>query len=220
MTDTEVVVDTGEVSLAGELHLPPGEKGVVVFAHGQGSGWTSPRNRLVATRLHRGGFGTLLFDLLTAAEQEHEDLTTAPDVARLARRLARATRWLRAQPAVANEPFGWFGVSTGAAVALWAASDPDVDATALVCRSGRPDLAADRLALVRIPTLLIVGSDDDIALVANVQADDMLRCEHELQIVADASHLFPEPGTLDQAAELSCAWFTKHLPIIEGNDRC
>jgi putative phosphoribosyl transferase len=220
MTDAEVVVDTGEVRLAGALHLPLDGKGVVVFAHGQGSGWTSPRNRFVATRLHRAGYGTLLFDLLTAAEQEQEDVTTVPDIAPLARRLGGATRWLRAQPVLANLPFGWFGASTGAAVALWAASDPDADATALVCRSGRPDLAADRLALVRAPTLLIVGSDDDGALVANVQADDVLRCEHELRIVPGASHLFPEPGTLEQAAELSCAWFTSHLPTTGGNDRC
>ena len=218
--DAEVVVDTGEVRLPGELHFPLDARGVVVFAHGQGSGSTSPRNRFVATRLQRAGYGTLLFDLLTTVEQEQEDVTTVPDIAPLARRLAGATRWLRAQPVLADVPFGWFGASTGAAVALWAASDPDADATALVCRSGRPDLAADRLALVRAPTLLIVGSDDDVALVANVHADDVLRCEHELRIVAGASHLFAEPGTLEQAAELSCAWFTRHLPTTGGNDRC
>jgi putative phosphoribosyl transferase len=215
--DEEVEVLAGPVRLGGHLVLPAHATGIVVFAHGSGSSRHSPRNRYVADVLNRAGLGTLLFDLLTTAE-EH-DRANVFDVGLLARRLVDATRWLRDQPGAGNLPIGYFGASTGAAAALWAATEPGVDVTAVVSRGGRPDLAAPRLASVGAPTLLIVGGHDDVVVDLNRAALAQLRCEKRLAIVPGATHLFEEPGTLQLAAELAGDWFTAHFerpPVLSS----
>ncbi|MFG2993932.1 phosphoribosyltransferase family protein [Streptomyces sp. NPDC048257] len=200
-----VEVDAGGLALAGDLALPEGAGAVVMFAHGSGSSRHSPRNRSVAAELNRAGLGTLLLDLLTPAEEG--DRANVFDIETLAGRLADATVWLRGREAL---PVGWFGASTGAGAALWAAaSDPDV--YAVVSRGGRPDLAGPRLAAVRAPTLLIVGGRDTTVLDLNRAALRELRCEKHLEIVPGATHLFEEPGALDEVARLAGDWFTRHL---------
>ncbi|MFZ3495925.1 phosphoribosyltransferase family protein [Streptomyces sp. 5.8] len=207
----EVVVEAGDVRLTGELTMPKGAGAVVVFAHGSGSSRHSPRNRSVAAALNRAGLGTLLFDLLTPAEEA--DRANVFDTETLGRRLADATRWLRHLQAV---PTGYFGASTGAAAALRAAASPDADIGAVVSRGGRPDLAGPRLADVRAPTLLIVGGRDTRVLDLNQRAQRELRCENRLDIIPGATHLFEEPGALDEVAGLALAWFTKHLLAAAG----
>ena len=208
--DEEVSVSAGPVTLAGHLTVPAAASGVVLFAHGSGSSRFSPRNRLVATVLNQGGLGTLLFDLLTP----DEELSRANvfDIELLAARLRDATTWVRAQPAATGRSIGYFGASTGAAAALWAASDPAAgQIDAIVSRGGRPDLAAPRLGLVRAPTLLIVGGLDTEVLALNRAAHERLRAESQLVVVPGASHLFEEPGTLAEVADLARAWFVDHL---------
>jgi putative phosphoribosyl transferase len=208
--DDEVAVPAGPVRLGGHLTLPDTAIGVVVFAHGSGSSRHSPRNRYVAAVLNQAGLGTLLFDLLTT-DEEH-DRANVFDIGLLARRLVDVTRWLRTQPDVRDLPIGYFGASTGAAAALWAATQPDAGITAVVSRGGRPDLAAPRLPMVEAPTLLIVGGDDDVVLDLNRQAQAQLqRCENRLTVIPGATHLFEEPGTLEAAAETARDWFTRHL---------
>jgi putative phosphoribosyl transferase len=207
--DEEVEVLAGGTRLAGHLTVPEGARGIILFAHGSGSSRHSPRNRYVASVLHEAGLGTLLFDLLTTAE-EH-DRANVFDIDLLARRLADATGWLRAQPAAGHLPVGYFGASTGAAAALWAAADADADISAVVSRGGRPDLAGPRLAAVRAPTLLIVGGHDEVVIQLNEEAEARLTCDHGLAIVPGATHLFEEPGTLEAAATLARDWFTAHL---------
>lgn len=202
----EVVVDAGGVALTGDLTMPKGAGAVVMFAHGSGSSRHSPRNRSVAAALNRAGLGTLLFDLLTPAEET--DRANVFDIETLGSRLADATRWLRHLQTV---PIGYFGASTGAAAALWAAASADADIGAVVSRGGRPDLAGPRLADVRAPTLLIVGGRDTRVLDLNQQAQRELRCENRLDIIPGATHLFEEPGALDEVAGLALDWFTKHL---------
>jgi putative phosphoribosyl transferase len=180
-----------------------------VFAHGSGSSRHSPRNRYVADVLNRAGLGTLLFDLLTPAE-EH-DRANVFDIGLLANRLVGVTGWLRTQPVAGTLSIGYFGASTGAAAALWAAAEHRADIAAVVSRGGRPDLAAPRLNEVTAPTLLIVGGHDDVVLDLNRRAQAQLRCESRLAVVPGASHLFEEPGTLQAAAELARDWFTSHL---------
>ncbi|MFE3288128.1 dienelactone hydrolase family protein, partial [Streptomyces sp. NPDC059233] len=200
----------GALRLAGDLTLPRGPDGsgaVVMFAHGSGSSRRSPRNRAVAAALNRAGLGTLLFDLLTPAEES--DRSNVFAVEPLAGRLSDATRWLRSRHAPAS--VGYFGASTGAAAALLAAADPEADIGAVVSRGGRPDLAGPRLGDVRAPTLLVVGGRDTTVLELNRQAQAELRCENRLDVVPGATHLFEEPGTLDEVAELARAWFTRHL---------
>ncbi|WP_405531232.1 phosphoribosyltransferase family protein [Streptomyces avidinii] len=202
---TAVEVDAGGLTLPGDLALPEGAGAVVVFAHGSGSSRHSPRNRSVAAELNRAGLGTLLLDLLTPAEET--DRAHVFDVETLAGRLADATAWLRGRVSL---PIGWFGASTGAAAALWAAAtDPEVGA--VVSRGGRPDLAGPRLAAVRAPTLLIVGGRDTTVLDLNRRARSELRCENRLEVVPGATHLFDEPGTLEEVAVLARDWFTRHL---------
>jgi putative phosphoribosyl transferase len=205
----EVVIDAGPIRLPGELSDPGPAGGMVLFAHGSGSSRHSPRNRYVAGVLAAAGLGTLLFDLLTPGEEE--DRANVFDIGLLAGRLAMATRWLRGRPGLARARLGYFGASTGAAAALWAAADPASQVAAVVSRGGRPDLAAPRLASVRAPTLLIVGGLDTAVLNMNRAAQVYLRCEHDLAVVPGATHLFEEPGTLEQAAELARDWFTRHL---------
>ena len=204
-----VVIDAGAIRLVGDLSEPGPAGGMVLFAHGSGSSRHSPRNRYVAGVLAAAGLGTLLFDLLTPHEEE--DRANVFDIGLLAGRLALATRWLRGRPGLAGARLGYFGASTGAAAARWAAADPANETAAVVSRGGRPDLAAPRLASVRAPTLLIVGGLDTAVLGMNRAAQSYLRCEHELAVVPGASHLFEEPGTLEQAAELARDWFTRHL---------
>jgi putative phosphoribosyl transferase len=207
--DEPVEVAAGPVRLAGHLTVPEQARGLVVFAHGSGSSRHSPRNRYVAGILQQAGLATLLVDLLTPAEER--DRATVFDVALLAERLARGTAWALAQPECSGLPLGWFGASTGAAAALWAAGEPDAAVAAVVSRGGRPDLAGPRLGSVRAPTLLVVGGRDDVVLDLNQQAAALLRCEHRLAVVPGATHLFEEPGTLEAAARLARDWFAGHL---------
>ncbi|WP_073947517.1 phosphoribosyltransferase family protein [Streptomyces kebangsaanensis] len=207
--DQEVGVEAGAVRLGGHLTVPPGATGVVVFAHGSGSGRRSPRNRFVAAGLNEAGLGTLLFDLLT--EEEAEDRANVFDTALLAARLTDATAWLRAQPAAEGLAVGYFGASTGAAAALRAAAEPGARIAAVVSRGGRPDLAEPRLPAVTAPTLLIVGGADLTVLDLNRQARARLHCESRLTTVPGATHLFEEPGALEAVTELARDWFTDHM---------
>lgn len=207
--DEEVRVTAGAVRLGGRLTVPAGARGIVVFAHGSGSSRHSPRNRFVARGLHRAGLGTLLFDLLT--EEEADDRANVFDTPLLAARLTGAITWLRGDPRTAHLAVGAFGASTGAAAALWAAAEPDAALAAVVSRGGRPDLAGERLADVRAPTLLIVGGADRTVLDLNRQAQARLTCENRLEIVPGATHLFEEPGALEQVTGLARDWFTDHM---------
>lgn len=207
--DEEVAITAGSARVGGHLTVPEHASGVVVFAHGSGSSRHSPRNRFVATMLNQAGLATLLFDLLTPAE-EH-DRANVFDIDLLACRLVDVTRWLRAQPEVAGLEVGYFGASTGAGAALWAAAEPDAGIAAVVSRGGRPDLAGPRLGAVRAPTLLVVGGHDDDVLALNREAQARMRCESKLAVVRGATHLFEEPGTLRAAAELARDWFVEHL---------
>ena len=210
--DEEVAVDAGPVRLAGHLTIPDRARAVVVFAHGSGSSRHSRRNHYVAGVLNRAGLGTLLFDLLTPAEER--DRANVFDIELLARRLVAVTDWLRDEPEARDAAIGYFGASTGAAAALWASTDSETRIAAVVSRGGRPDLAAPRLAAVRAPTLLIVGANDEVVLDLNRQARAQMHCETALRVVPGATHLFEEPGTLDIAAELARDWFVHHMTSI------
>jgi putative phosphoribosyl transferase len=205
----EVVISVAGVRLAGTLAVPDQAAGLVVFAHGSGSSRHSPRNQFVAAALNRTGFGTLLADLLTS--EEELDRGCVFNIPLLADRLTGITGWLRGEPASGGLPIGYFGASTGAAAALRAAADPRQQIAAIVSRGGRPDLAADSLAAVRAPTLLIVGGADHLVLDLNRQALEQLTCESELAVVPGATHLFAEPGTLEQVADLADGWFSTHF---------
>ncbi|MGY1747557.1 phosphoribosyltransferase family protein [Blastococcus sp. SYSU D00695] len=207
--DEEVEVGCGTARLPGRLTVPPDAVGAVVFAHGSGSSRHSPRNQRVAAVLRDAGLATLLLDLLTPAEEG--DRGRVFDVALLAGRLGAAASWVRAQPVTRHLPQGWFGASTGAAAAIWAAAEPDAGVAAVVSRGGRPDLAGARLALVRAPTLLVVGGRDGAVLALNARAAARLRCEHRLAVVPGATHLFEEPGALGAVAGLTRNWFLAHL---------
>ncbi|MFV5990953.1 phosphoribosyltransferase family protein [Streptomyces sp. NPDC056231] len=209
VADPDVVVHAGPVRLAGQLAVPEGATGLVVFAHGSGSSRHSPRNRSVSDSLNRVGLATLLFDLLTA--EEELDRANVFDTALLGRRLTDTTHWLLEQPEAQGLAVGYFGASTGAAAALWSAAEPGSPAVAVVSRGGRPDLAGPRLPAVTAPTLLIVGGEDEVVLDLNRQAQAQLRCESRLAVVPGATHLFEEPGALAQVAHLATEWFTGHL---------
>jgi putative phosphoribosyl transferase len=207
---SEVAIPAGErVQTAGDLVVPSAPRGLVVFAHGSGSSRHSPRNRQVALALQRRSLATLLLDLLT--DKEERDRANVFDVALLAARLVRATRWAREQEPLVQLPVGYFGASTGAAAALSAAAELGVCVTAVVSRGGRPDLAGERLAAVSAPTLLIVGARDELVLELNRDAQARLRAPSELAIVPDATHLFEEPGALDQVSALAGEWFERYL---------
>ena len=203
-----VEIPTEGATLGGELLVPEGGRGVVVFAHGSGSSRFSPRNNFVAERLRERGLGTLLFDLLTEAEDR--DSETRFDVDLLVERLLAATDWLRARPETADLHLGYFGSSTGAAAALRAAAARD-DVAAVVSRGGRVDLADDALPAVRAPTLFVVGERDEAVLSLNRRGFERLTCEKELTVVEGASHLFEEPGKLDVVADAAADWFADHL---------
>ena len=213
MSGRDVTVVTEGVTLRGLLGSTPGARGVVLFAHGSGSGRLSSRNNFVARSLQEAGLGTLLIDLLTAEEERAEAATghLRFDISFLAQRLVGATVWLKEAAETRALEIGYFGASTGAAAALVAAAEIPDDVHAVVSRGGRPDLAGDSLPEVKAPTLLIVGSRDIPVIPLNKDAFDKLRCEKKLEIVPGASHLFEEPGTLEEVSRLASAWFTSHL---------
>ena len=209
-----VLVSADSVTLEGDLAVPPGASGVVLFAHGSGSSRHSSRNRYVASVLQEAGLATLLIDLLTV-DEERVDMVTGHlrfDIGLLARRLVGATAWLKAQPATAALPLGLFGASTGGGAALVASALRPAGIRAVVSRGGRPDLAGEYLPEVQSPTLLIVGGDDVPVIPLNRQALAQLKCEKALEIVPGATHLFEEPGALEQVAVLARDWFLRHLP--------
>jgi len=210
---TGVRVPAGEVLLDGDFIVPRAASEIVIFAHGSGSSRYSPRNRYVAQVLRRAGLGTLLFDLLTA-EEETIDVRSGElrfDIELLARRLYDVSKWVTRQPQAAGCRIGYFGASTGAAAALVAAARAPRGLAAVVSRGGRPDLAGPALSEVCVPTLLIVGGEDAVVLELNRRALAQLSCEKHLAVVEGATHLFEEPGTLEEAAELACSWFRTHL---------
>lgn len=211
-TEIGVRIKIGELVLQGDLILPENAVGVVLFAHGSGSSRQSPRNRFVAETLNEAGIGTLLMDLLTR-EEEIFDRATGElrfDIELLAKRQIAAVDWLRSGPA-ASLSIGLFGASTGAAAALVAAAARPDDVAAIVSRGGRPDLAGAALPRVRAPTLLIVGSLDRVVLELNRQALEQLQAEKQLVVVPGATHLFEEPGALEEVARLATEWFSRHL---------
>lgn len=205
----QVPLEGGAV-VHGDLSVPDRATGLVAFAHGSGSSRHSPRNQMVAERLRQRGLGTLLMDLLTT-EEERVDARTRHlrfDIALLAGRLVAAAAWLGEHPATAGLPIGYFGASTGAAAALVAAARRPAGIAAVVSRGGRPDLAGEHLAQVQAPTLLVVGARDDVVIALNREAYDQLRVERRLEIVPGATHLFEEPGALEQVAGLAGDWFS------------
>ena len=213
MEERPVRVPIGEVTLEGDLGVPEGAAGVVLFAHGSGSGRHSPRNRLVARTLRASVLATLLIDLLTPDEEE-ADLRTGHlrfDIGLLAERLSGATDWLGQNPETQELRVGYFGASTGAGAALVAAAGHPAEIGAVVSRGGRPDLAGEALAAVRAPTLLIVGGNDTPVIGMNREAMEKMSAEKELEIVPRATHLFEEPGALEKVAELAARWFGRHL---------
>jgi putative phosphoribosyl transferase len=212
-----VEISLADAALAGDVWLPPGAPGIVLFAHGSGSSRLSPRNRYVAGEIVKGGIGTLLFDLLTREEERRDQLDASLrfDIGLLTRRLAGATHWLRGEHWAGSLPVGYFGASTGAAAAL--AASVDLDVRAVVSRGGRPDLAGNALPHVRAPTLLIVGSNDPVVLDLNRQALARMDCEARLEIVPGATHLFEEPGTLEMAAGLATDWFRRWFAPSQGS---
>jgi alpha-beta hydrolase superfamily lysophospholipase len=213
--ETTVFLPSSWSKLEGDLHLPEGAQGLVIFAHGSGSSRKSPRNRFVADALHARGLGTLLFDLLTVAEerQDARDGHLRFDIPFLARRLIDATDEVREHSEVMNLPIGYFGASTGAAAALMAAAQRPHVIGAVVSRGGRPDLAGPALENVHAPTLLVVGGEDLAVLDLNEDAMRHLNCERRLSIVRGATHLFEEPGALEEVAQLAGAWFLEHLGV-------
>jgi putative phosphoribosyl transferase len=209
----EVHIPAGRATLAGNLNIPVNATALVLFAHGSGSSRHSPRNQLVARTLNDTGLATLLFDLLTP-EEELVDMRTAKlrfDIDLLAERLVHATAWAKQQQQTRDLRIGYFGSSTGGGATLVAAAPLPNDVGAVVSRGGRPDLAGVALPTVQAPTLLIVGGQDDIVIELNEQARDQMRCEVKLEIIPGATHLFEEPGALEQVAKLASDWFIHHI---------
>ena len=212
--ESRVTIHEGTLALQGILGLPPQATAVVLFAHGSGSGRLSPRNNFVARRLQAGGFATLLVDLLE--EPEADDRRKVFDIALLAGRLLAAKAWLEQDPRTRTRRIGYFGASTGAAAALQAAARQPASIGAVVSRGGRPDLAERYLSLVAAPTLLIVGGEDLPVIQMNKEAFVQLTCPKELIIVPGATHLFEEPGTLEQVADHAQRWFQRSLNRSSG----
>ncbi len=204
-----LMIKVGDVFLEGELTMPENPSGLIIFSHGSGSSRFSPRNRLVSQFLNKNGFGTFLFDLLT--QEEDQDYEQRFDIELLSRRLEEVTRYLIKLPALNNIPLGYFGASTGAASALIAASKLQNKIKAVVSRGGRPDMASGYLEDIEAPSLLIVGELDFDVLNLNKQALEEIAGKKSLKIVEGATHLFEEPGTLEQVAELSLDWFIQNL---------
>lgn len=208
-TDREIEIKLAGLSLPGFLSVPEGAKGLVIFVHGSGSGRFSPRNQLVARILQDAGFATLLFDLLT--EEEDEIYENRFDIDLITRRLIAVTQWAQEQSEIKNLALGYFGASTGTPAALKAAAKLPDQIKAIVSRGGRPDLAAAILAKVKSPTMLIVGGDDFGVIELNQAAFGALTCEKKLEIVPGATHLFEEPGKLEEVARLAVEWFEQYL---------
>jgi putative phosphoribosyl transferase len=210
-----VEINTEEVILEGDLAMPSGAEGIVLFAHGSGSSRHSSRNRFVAEELQRGGLATLLLDLLTPAEEQIDERTRHLrfDIGLLADRLVGAIRWLDNQQDTHGLPLGLFGASTGGGAALVVAARRPDRVDAVVSRGGRPDLAADALPHVRAPTLLIVGGNDPVVIELNKMAMRRMVAPVELVIIPGATHLFEEPGTLEEVARLARNWFVQHLAM-------
>ena len=209
----EVQIPAGRAVLSGDLTIPENTIALVLFAHGSGSSRHSPRNQLVARTINRASLGTLLFDLLTP-EEEALDIYTREhrfNIDLLAERLVHATKWVRQQEKTRDLRIGYFGSSTGGAAALVATAELPQYVGAVVSRGGRPDLAGDALPRVQAPTLLIVGGNDDTVIELNEMARDQMHCEVKLEIIPGATHLFEEPGALDQVAKLASDWFSLHL---------
>jgi predicted alpha/beta-hydrolase family hydrolase len=209
----DVLIPSGKVQLEGQLNVPAGASGIVLFAHGSGSSRHSPRNKFVARTLHESGVGTLLFDLLTREEEEEEKYTRHLrfDIDLLSKRLIDATKWIRKETDVQGLALGYFGSSTGAAAALVAAAEIGEQVGVVVSRGGRPDLAGASLPKVKSSTLLIVGSRDEEVIKLNWEAYGRLHCEKKVEIVDRATHLFEEPGTLEEVARLAAEWFKGHF---------
>lgn len=215
----DIVIPTDSVLLEGELDIPRHALGLVIFAHGSGSSRHSPRNQFAARVIREAGVGTLLFDLLTKQE-EIEDRASRQlvfDIDLLADRLAAAARWADHHPTTNGLRVGFYGASTGGGAALVAAARMGRSVGAVVSRGGRPDLAGDALVDVVSPTLLVVGGLDDVVLELNKEALEKLRCEKSLRVVPGATHLFEEPGALEQVAQLAANWFRKHLQSYPGD---
>jgi putative phosphoribosyl transferase len=212
-TSEDIALPIDDITLEADLTIPDGATGIVVFAHGSGSSRHSPRNRQVATVLQESGLATLLMDLLTVEEERIDEVTRHLrfDLDLLAERLVATTDWLAEQPSTAGLRLGFFGASTGAGAALIAAAQRPERVAAVVSRGGRPDLAGKALPLVQAPTLLIVGGKDYEVIELNREAAGLLQAPHELVIVPGATHLFSEPGTLEQVAHLAADWFVRHL---------
>lgn len=208
---TEELIPFEGFRLKGELAIPPGAAGVVLFAHGSGSSRHSPRNQFVARTLREHGLGTLLFDLLTPEEEEKDRFTghLRFDINLLAQRLLGATRWFHSEQS--SKLIGYFGSSTGGGAALAADAHSETPIQAIVSRGGRPDLVGAELAQVKAPTLLIVGGNDDVVIEMNRAAFEKMKCPKELRLLSGATHLFEEPGALDQVAEMAAAWFNRHF---------
>ena len=212
----EVRLQLSEAVLEGELNVPEGAAGIVLFAHGSGSSRHSPRNQYVARSIRENGLGTLLFDLLTKGEEAIDQRTRHLrfDIGLLARRLVAATDWVKEQGEIRHLRVGYFGSSTGGGAALVAAAEIGQEIGAVVSRGGRPDLAGEALGRVVSPTLLIVGGFDDVVIQLNEEAYSKLRCKKELEIVPGATHLFEEPGKLEEVAHLAAEWFRHYLQAL------
>jgi dienelactone hydrolase len=213
-----IQIPTGSVTLDGELTVPPEADGLVIFAHGSGSSRHSPRNQEVARLLRKAGLGTLLFDLLTPAESAEDSRTSRLrfNMGLLTQRLVCAAHWVADEDEARNLRLGFFGSSTGGGAALVAAADLGKSMGAVVSRGGRPDLAGNALRRVKAPTLLIVGEKDEPVVEFNEEAYEMLDCEKDLAIVRGATHLFEEPGALEEVARLATDWFLEHLRPFSG----
>jgi len=209
----EIKIPIGSIRLEGFLHIPPEAKGVVLFAHGSGSSRHSPRNQFVASFLQENNIGTLLFDLLTPEEEKADNITRELrfNIPFLAERLLGASEWVEKNPDTHHLSIGYFGASTGAAAALIAAAELGSKVSAVVSRGGRPDLAGQALGKVQCPTLLIVGGNDFGVIELNQSAFDLLECKKKLEIVPDATHLFEEPGTLEEVGRMASIWFADNL---------
>lgn len=210
----ELEIPFGALTLRGDLLVPEEATGLVIFAHGSGSGRLSPRNQFVAEVIRRRRIGTLLFDLLTE-DEEAIDIHTRHlrfDIDLLAQRLVAVTNWIGEQQDTENLPIGYFGASTGAGAALVAAAEIGSNIKAIVSRGGRPDLAGDALERVESPVLLVIGGNDEPVIAMNEEAYSNLHSPKEIKIVPGASHLFEEAGTLESAAQLATDWFERYLP--------
>jgi putative phosphoribosyl transferase len=214
-TDNALTIPAGTINLQGILHVPTAAKGLVLFAHGSGSGRLSTRNQFVASVLQKAQLATLLFDLLTSEEEVQDNITSAYrfDILFLAQRLMTAANWAMSEAVTQKLPIGYFGASTGAGAALVAAAEQTGVIQAVVSRGGRPDMAMDALPYVKAPTLLIVGGDDYAVIEMNQTAFEKLRTIRRLEIIPGATHLFEEPGALQGVARLAADWFSEYLVV-------